>query len=130
MKRAKHKQGGALPQERSRNDTHDTGGNGNTERGGASDIARGSVFKAVYFTFAAIWIIAAVYVIGSLDSDNSAREQRISEKKAELSHLSMESLELKRYLTDEHLPEYMEQVARDELNYADPNERIYYIVNE
>lgn len=122
MERAKQNHGGASPQKQSRND--------NTKQGSAAAIARGSAFKIIYFTFAAIWIIAAVYVVGSLEGDNKAREQRIGEKTAELSRLSMESLELKRYLTDEYLPEYMEQVARDELNYADPNERIYYIVNE
>jgi len=59
----------------------------------------------------------------------------ISQKNAELAQISEKRMQiesdnqmLKRYSQDEFKIEYIESIARDKLNYAKAEERIYYIV--
>lgn len=59
----------------------------------------------------------------------------IMQKKAELNEInnSLETIlvsneQLKRYYAEENRKEYIEQIARDQLDYSYPDETVYYFV--
>lgn len=83
------------------------------------------------FTRIAILIVLAV-IIGCIVSF-IITQSSLSEMQSELEaiqnkteEIEAENVELQRVLDDEHMNEYMEELAIEEMNYAYPNERRYY----
>jgi cell division protein FtsB len=77
-------------------------------------------------------IVLAIYTAYSIISDNIAISEYNEKYKdlAEKTETVLESnAEISRYLEDDaNLDEYIEDMAREKLDFANPDERIYYIV--
>ncbi len=76
--------------------------------------------------------VLAIFIAYSIIADN-IKIREYSEQYEELKHLTSSTLEenaqIERYLEDDaKLDEYIEDIARDKLDFASPDERIYYIV--
>ncbi len=84
-----------------------------------------------FIAFSAV-VVVAVFVVASIVSSN----MKISEYKAQYDSLVAQTSavqdsndEIRRYLDeDADMSEYIENMARDKLDYARPDERVYYIV--
>lgn len=77
-------------------------------------------------------IIFITFIVYSIISDNvKAREysQKYDELVEQTNAVLEENEQISRYLDDDaNLDEYIEQIAREKLDFANPDERIYYIV--
>lgn len=85
------------------------------------------------FIFAVAVVITLVYAIGSLIS----MQVEIAQKAAEYEQLSDRMYELKtqnelleRYASEDYRLGYVEDIARNELDYSYGDEKIYYFVPE
>lgn len=89
--------------------------------------------KVNKFAFIFVPVLAVVlFVVGY---NFVAMQVELSQKNSELAQLSEQRAEvennnrlLSRYSKDDYKIEYIENIARDKLGYALPEERIYYIV--
>lgn len=77
-------------------------------------------------------LVVAVFVIYTIIADNiSIRDnlQKYDQLVAETNAINAKNEQINGYLTDDAaLDEYIEEIARDKLDFANPNERIYYVV--
>ncbi|MBP1562708.1 MAG: septum formation initiator family protein [Oscillospiraceae bacterium] len=80
---------------------------------------------------AALLVIACfvVYVLVSdmmqIQKDNETYNKLVNQTNA----VNEQNAQIANYLeNDENLKEYIEEIAREKLDYANPNERIYYVV--
>ena len=77
-------------------------------------------------------IVLAVFVVVSVVSSNiriNEYEQEYNELVSETAAVQDSNDEIRRYLEeDADLDEYIENMARDKLDFARPDERVYYIV--
>lgn len=77
-------------------------------------------------------LVAAVYVAYSIISDNLAIKsnmERYEELLAETDAVTAQNEQIDGYLkSSESLDEYIKEIARDKLDYANPDERIFYVV--
>ncbi len=86
----------------------------------------------VHFLAAIALLVLGVYVIYSIVNDSI--EIRESQKKYEELKLMTEAVEednehIKTYLEDDaNLDKYIEDMAREKLDFANANERIYYVI--
>ncbi len=76
--------------------------------------------------------VLAIFIAYSIISDN-IKIREYSEQYESLTEQTNSTLEenaqIERYLEDDaNLDEYIEDIARDKLDFASPDERIYYIV--
>jgi len=76
--------------------------------------------------------VLAIFIAYSIISDN-IKIREYSEQYESLTQQTNSTLEenaqIERYLEDDaNLDEYIEDIARDKLDFASPDERIYYIV--
>ncbi len=83
--------------------------------------------KIFYLALFAVFVFALVEII--------SMQVEISQKNAELESISNEldsvlvvNEQLKRYSSDEYKMEYIEQIARDRLDYSYADETVYYFV--
>lgn len=78
------------------------------------------------------FILLAVFVVVSIVSSNmkiSDYQAQYEELVAQTSAVEDSNDEIRRYLDeDADMDEYIENMARDKLDYARPDERVYYIV--
>lgn len=77
-------------------------------------------------------VVAAVFVAYRIVDDN-IKIREYNEQYQELleqTNLTLEAnAEISRYLDDDaNLDEYIEEIAREKLDFANPDERIYYII--
>ena len=76
--------------------------------------------------------MVAVFVVYSIISDSIQIQnnlQKYDELVSETNTLTAENEQINVYLeNDEALDQYIEDIARDKLDFADPDERIYYVV--
>lgn len=86
----------------------------------------------VRFLAIAAVLVTAVYVIVSIISnkiairDNMAKYNELVEQ---TNSINEENERISGYLeNDSNLDEYIENIARERLDYANPDERIYYVV--
>ncbi len=72
------------------------------------------------------------FVIFSIFTTNrqiKENEQKYYELLQQTKFVQEENASIERYLDDNaNMDEYIEEIARDKLNYANPDERVYYIV--
>lgn len=82
------------------------------------------------------WLIMLLFaVIVFVLAEWASMQFEIMQKKAELNEInsSLETIlvsneQLKRYYAEENRKEYIEQIARDQLDYSYPDETVYYFV--
>lgn len=86
----------------------------------------------VYFLASvAILLFAGFAVVAVVRDQISIREnqQRYDELAAQTSEINERNEQINAYLEDdEKLKEYIENMARDKLDYANADERIYYVI--
>lgn len=90
---------------------------------------RHSILKMLAFTAG---IMVAVFVVVSIVSTNisiSNYEQQYEDLVAQTSAVEDSNDEIRRYLDeDADMDEYIEDMARSKLDFAKPDERVYYVV--
>ena len=73
-------------------------------------------------------LIVCFYNFVTTQVDIARKNAELSQITDKLEVVENENQMLKRYSTDEFKAEYIESIARDNLDYAQAEERIYYIV--
>lgn len=77
-------------------------------------------------------IVVAVYVVASIISNKISirnNTEKYNELVKQTNELNEENEKIAGYLeNDSNLAEYIENIARERLDYANPDERIYYVV--
>ncbi|MCL2634312.1 MAG: septum formation initiator family protein [Oscillospiraceae bacterium] len=81
------------------------------------------------FAILAMVILSYAFILFvQINLDIRKENARLAETQTALKNVTIENEQLERYSSGENLGEYMERIARDEFGYADPQERVYYIV--
>ena len=75
--------------------------------------------------FAALVCYFVIALIG-LQSDIKEQKEQIADINAQADVQSADNRELNNLLNDSDLDSYVERIAREELGYVFPNERVYY----
>lgn len=75
--------------------------------------------------FAALVCYFVIALIG-LQSDIREQKEQIADINAQADIQSADNRELNNLLNDSDLDSYVERIAREELGYVFPNERVYY----
>ena len=75
--------------------------------------------------FAALVCYFVIALIG-LQSDIREQKEQIADINAQADVQSADNRELNNLLNDSDLDSYVERIAREELGYVFPNERVYY----
>lgn len=73
------------------------------------------------FAFAAVSLISMQVQIAQKNSEYEAL-------KTSLDELKSSNIQLERYCSDEYRMEYIEQIARDNLDYSYSDETVYYFI--
>lgn len=83
-----------------------------------------------FFTYAVFLLIVgyAAYLLISTQTEISRKQSQYDSLHTQLTELENVNEQLSHYTEEENKAEYMEQIARDKLDYAHPRERIYYII--
>lgn len=81
----------------------------------------------LFFTLSII-LGFAVFNIVSMQIEIVQKNNELTRINSQLSDINAENEQLEHYLDEENRDEYIEQIARDELDYSYPEERIYYFV--
>lgn len=83
------------------------------------------------FLFAFVTAAALIYAVVSLVSTQVAIAQKTAEYEelsGKLVQVKTENEQLRRYSSTEYRLDYIEEIARDELDYSYADEKIYYFV--
>lgn len=80
-----------------------------------------------YIALAAVFVFVIVQVISMQIEISQARTQ-LENVSNELNSVLVANEQLKRYSSDENRMEYIEQIARDQLDYSYSDETVYYFV--
>ena len=80
-----------------------------------------------YLALTAILAFALVQVI-SMQMEISSAKSELNSISDELNSVLVANEQLRRYSSDENRMEYIEQIARDQLDYSHSDETVYYFV--
>ena len=80
-----------------------------------------------YLALTAILVFALVQVI-SMQVEISRAKSELEGISNELNSVQVANEQLRRYSSDEYRMEYIEQIARDQLDYSYSDETVYYFV--
>lgn len=80
-----------------------------------------------YIALAAVFVFVLVQVI-SMQVEISQARSELDNVSDELNSLLVANEQLRRYSSDDNLVEYIEQIARDQLDYSYSDETVYYFV--
>lgn len=80
-----------------------------------------------YIALAAVFVFALVQVI-SMQVEISQARSELDSVTDELNGLLVANEQLRRYSSDENRMEYIEQIARDQLDYSYSDETVYYFI--
>lgn len=88
--------------------------------------------KIVHLLAGIALCVVAVYVVYSIVNDNiqiRESQKKYNELKAQTEAIEEENNQIQSYLEDnEYLDKYIEDMARDKFDFANSNERIYYVI--
>ncbi|GHU46430.1 hypothetical protein FACS1894120_3250 [Clostridia bacterium] len=87
----------------------------------------GLIVLVIFFML--YYLCFAIYLLKQ-GGDVRKRQEELSLTSSYADELRMTNSEYLEYLKDENLPAYKEQRAREELHYAAPGERVYYVTPE
>ena len=73
-------------------------------------------------------LIYAVINLVSIQVSIAQKSTEYDELSSKLSQLKTQNEQLERYANEEYRIDYIEEIARDELEYSYPDEKIYYFV--
>ena len=77
-----------------------------------------------------LYYLVFAFYLAQQGSDVHKKQLELGRAEAQAEELRITNEEYVRYLEGDNLNAYMEQKARDELHYAAPGERVYYITPE
>ena len=80
-----------------------------------------------YLALTAILVFALIQVI-SMQMEISRAKSELDGITNELNSVLVANEQLRRYSSDENIMEYIEQIARDQLDYSHSDETVYYFV--
>lgn len=80
-----------------------------------------------YLALTAVLVFALVQVI-SMQVEISKAKSELESISNELDSVLVANEQLRRYSSDEYRMEYIEQIARDQLDYSYSDETVYYFV--
>ena len=80
-----------------------------------------------YLALAALFVFALVQVI-SMQMQISQAKSELEGINNELDSILVANEQLRRYSSDENRMEYIEQIARDQLDYSYSDETVYYFI--
>ncbi len=83
--------------------------------------------KIFYLALFAVFVFALVEII-SMQVEISQKNAELESISNELDNVLVVNEQLKRYSSDEYKMEYIEQIARDHLDYSYADETVYYFV--
>ncbi len=78
--------------------------------------------------FCAAALIYAVVMLISIQVDIAQKSTEYEELSAKLTRIKTENEQLERYSSNEYRVDYIEEIAREELDYSYSDEKIYYFV--
>lgn len=83
-----------------------------------------------FITYIVLTLIVgyAAFLLISTQTEISQKQNQYENLHTQLTDIETVNDQLERYTEEENRAEYMEEVARDKLDYAHPRERIYYII--
>lgn len=85
--------------------------------------------KSILFRLILVGIVGFVLVqIISMQIEISQKKSELDSISNELNSVLVSNEQLKRYASDENKMEYIEQIARDQLDYSYSDETVYYFV--
>ncbi|MCH5203197.1 MAG: septum formation initiator family protein [Oscillospiraceae bacterium] len=76
-------------------------------------------------------LIAAIFVVYTVISNSIAIKEQTAEYEAlakQTAEVKEQNAQINGYLNGVNLDEYIENIARDKFDFANPDERIYYVV--
>ncbi|MCM1333637.1 MAG: septum formation initiator family protein [Bacteroides sp.] len=73
-------------------------------------------------------LLYAVISLVSIQVDIAQKSTEYEELSAKLTQIKTENEQLERYSSDEYRLDYIEEIAREELDYSYADEKIYYFV--
>lgn len=93
--------------------------------------AKTKKIKTSSFLILGVCALAAFFAIKlvQLQININAQEQILSEKQAQYQQLVDENAELEGIVSGGNEADYIERIARDELGYVKPGERVYYDIS-
>lgn len=85
--------------------------------------------KRFFFVIGVFAVFAfAVVNLVSMQVQIAQKNSEYESLKASLADLKAENVQLERYSSDEYRMEYIEQIARDNLDYSYSDETVYYFI--
>lgn len=80
--------------------------------------------------FAAVVVVLGFVIINivSMQIEIGRKRAELNEINAKISELNVANEQLRRYCSDENRMEYIEQIAREQLDYSYSDETVYYFV--
>lgn len=75
----------------------------------------------------AIFVVVAVNLV-SMQFEIAKKNSELNEINKNLESVLISNEQLNRYYEEENRKEYIEQIARDQLDYSYPDETVYYFV--
>ena len=86
-------------------------------------------FKFLVFAAASVFSVFMIYSFVDNNRKVNEYKQQYEELLAQTELTLEENAQISHYLeNDENLDEYIESIAREKLDYASPDERIYYVI--
>jgi cell division protein FtsB len=82
---------------------------------------------AVVITLILVVALPLLYELAYNNAEIREGRERLAALEERERLLNIENEQLRRYSNGENLDEYIERFARDEMRYADPHERIFYV---
>ena len=83
-----------------------------------------------FILFFALFVVA-VFIVGKLcimHEDIKLKEAELEQINQKLNDINVQNEQLKHYSSNENRMEYIEQIARDQLDYSHSDETVYYFV--
>ncbi len=95
----------------------------------ANEKKNGGFVKALVYIAGTILIGFIVFSIITTNMQIAENKQKYQQLVDQTDIVLEENASIERYLGDDaNMDEYIEEMARDKLDYANPDERVYYIV--
>ncbi len=88
-------------------------------------------FSFIKIIAGAAVLIALVFVVYTVVKNGiiiKEKTKQYEDLAAQTNEINQKNAQINGYLNGENLDEYIENIARDKFDYANPDERIYYVI--
>ena len=77
----------------------------------------------------AVFVVVAAHLV-SMQFEIAKKKSELNEINSNLEAVMVSNEQLKRYYAEENRKEYIEQIARDQLDYSYSDETVYYFIHK